>query len=96
MFNGPALYLSVTTDQMMKVLNTDTQTQIHLKIHKRLVTQAALYFCVSVSSVSLLAAMITVCAGQRTQFTFVFPEPQPRDGDEDSSKKLKEFDYHAA
>ncbi len=24
MFNGPALYLSVTTDQMMKVLNTDT------------------------------------------------------------------------
>lgn len=34
MFNDPALYLSVATDQM-KVLNTDTQTQIHIKTHKQ-------------------------------------------------------------
>lgn len=37
-------HLSVATDRM-KVLNTDTHTQIHIKIHKHLVTQAAHCLC---------------------------------------------------
>jgi len=46
MFNDPVLYLSVVTDQM-KVLNIDMHSQIHIKIHKRVVPQAPIFLCMS-------------------------------------------------
>lgn len=44
MFNDPALDPLVATDQM-RVLNTDTHTQIHVKTHKHLVTRASVSLC---------------------------------------------------